>query len=371
MRRPSRKTWLTVAVVAPVLAVALYWLTQYARGVYHQHAARQALDQRDFDIAQLHLQHAIDIRPRDAALRLLAAQTARRQRDYGAANVHLRELRRLRVPDDVLILEETLRRVQDGELADAESLLASCVEHPDAPETPLILEALIEGSLKVVGAAAGYGIEMHLAKDAMLRRAVDLWLRQRTGRPEQAQGLVWRGRLEGYDGAHAEAVADFRAALELEPNHFDARWNLADRLLSEAPTEAADHLEILRRRHPDSVSVRRALASVRRSLGQLGEAAQLLDDMLAETPDDVATLIERSKVALDQEQAAEAEQTLRRAEKLAPDLPEVYLGLARCLNLAGRSPEAQRCQERFLQLESERKAKQTEMLQQAKLFNPG
>ncbi len=257
MRRPSRKTWIRVAIIAPVLAVALYWLTGYLRGVYHERAARHALVERDFDTAQEHLQQALALGPRDAALRLLAAQTARRRRDYATANAHLRELRRLRPPDAVLALEEQLRRVQEGDLGDAQSLLASCAEQPDAPDTPMILEALIEGSLKDLGAASAYGIELHLPSDAMVRRAVDQWLRQRTDRADQAQGLVWHGRLEGYDGAHAEAVADFRAALALAPDRFEPRWNLAERLATTAPAEAAEHLETLRRRYPDSLPVRR------------------------------------------------------------------------------------------------------------------
>ncbi len=91
--------------------------------------------------------------------------------------------------------------------------------------------------------------------------------------------------------------------------------------------------------------------------------------MLAESPDDVASLLERGKVALDDEQAADAERWLRRAERLAPELPEVHLALARCLTLAGRSAEAHRYQERFAQLDTQHRAKQTEA--HAKLLKPG
>ena len=49
-------------------------------------------------------------------------------------------------------LEHTLLRVQQGDLGEADELLARCQANPQATDVPLILEATIEGSLMVVAA---------------------------------------------------------------------------------------------------------------------------------------------------------------------------------------------------------------------------
>ena len=86
---------------------------------------------------------------------------------------------------------------------------------------------------------------------------------------------------------------------------------------------------------------------MRRSLGQLPEARQLLTEMLASTPEDGSALLERGKVALDERKLAEAERWLRRAVEQAPNLPEANLALSQCLNQAGKAAEAKQFRERF------------------------
>ena len=53
-------------------------------------------------------------------------------------------------------------------------------------------------------------------------------------------------------------------------------------------------------------------------MGQLEEARQLLDAMLADDPDRAPVLLERGRLALDMKQPAEAEAWLRRAVARAP-----------------------------------------------------
>src|SRR5207249_1211141 len=159
-------------------------------------------------------------------------------------------------------------------------------------ETPLILEALLVGTLDALEPFFSAGMVLDSEKGGPLleraRRAVDLWLRVCPGRADQVQGLVWRGRIHAFASAQPQAVADFRKALELDPDHFDARLHLAQAVAQKAPAEAARHFQILRERDPTNNQVRFSLATIRRGLGQIEEARQVLDEMLADDPDNVS-----------------------------------------------------------------------------------
>jgi len=191
-----------------------------------------------------------------------------------------------------------------------------------------------------------------------LAKAVDLWLRLRPDPADQAQGLVWRGRLHGYQNDYPKAVADLRKAVELDPDSLDARLRLAAVIAQESPQKAADQLEALRQRHPDNIQLLFSLATVRRVLGQLEEAASILDGILAGRPDDLSTLLERAQVALDLRQPQPAETWLRRALTQLPNEPDIHLALSRCLSLLGKETEAKQHHERHLQINTERNRQQ-------------
>ena len=58
-------------------------------------------------------------------------------------------------------------------------------------------------------------------------------------------------------------------------------------------------------------------------------------------PDDMSVLLERGRLALDAGQLADAERWLRDAERRVPSHREVLLALARCLQLAGKTVDAE------------------------------
>ena len=89
MRLSQRKAWVALLLLA-VSTVAIYKGGFHVWGLYHHRAAQQALAQRDFAHARVHLQKCVELWPGDAPVRLLAAQTARRDGDLGEARGHLR-----------------------------------------------------------------------------------------------------------------------------------------------------------------------------------------------------------------------------------------------------------------------------------------
>src|SRR5204862_402238 len=81
------------------------------------------------------------------------------------------------------------------------------------------------------------------------------------------QGLVWRGRLAELAGEHDRALADFHDALRRDPDHVEARLQLALAGAQESPRPAAEHLQRLHRRDPADRQVRLLLAPVRSGRG--------------------------------------------------------------------------------------------------------
>jgi tetratricopeptide (TPR) repeat protein len=361
--------WVRIALVLllPVVAVLAYFVGLRLWAGYHRRAAEQALAQREFKEASLHLEKCLDVAPDDLEARLLAAQAARRRGDFDEARRHLHLFHQGHGSADAHDLEHRLICAQQGDLEQAKLLLAHCAEHPDAPDTPLMLEACIIGSADAleptVTVAMTYGgggpAEAYLRK---VLEADDLWLRLRSGRADQAEGLVWRARLHSLANDPGKAKADVRQALELDPEHYDARFHLAILLIQEAPAEAADHFQALHDRRPKDDHVCFGLAIVRHSLGQLDRARELLDEMLATQPDNVSALLERGGVALDAEGPEEAESWYRRAFALAPNEPDVNFALASCLQKAGRADEAKEYKQRSSELEAKRQQRQDNLL---------
>src|SRR5262249_19136694 len=139
-QRPER-----VLVVLAVLigltggTIGIWW----AQG--QRPAAEEALARGDLEEAGRHLAWCLRIWPRDTTIQLLAARLARRQDRYDEATHHLEACQRLGGVSAESALEWSLLRAQQGDLAD-EGLLLERIGQ-DRPETPMILEALVQGYL--------------------------------------------------------------------------------------------------------------------------------------------------------------------------------------------------------------------------------
>lgn len=355
-----------VVVLLVIIGGALWPVVAYFRAGHQFRAAEAALGRRDFTQASLHLEESLRLWPDDLLVRLTAARTARRQGDFARAIEHLQAFERARGSRAALVLEQQLLRVQSGDPTGAGALLAEYGNQPDSPEAGLVLEALIEGSLKAVQTAARlegstYG-QLQLLDVTEARRLVDLWLAHRPAASDQVQGLVWRGLIHYHSKDFPQALADFRRALELAPDHLQARLFLAGFLMKESPQEAVAELRTLLARYPNDTQVQLELAALLHTLGQLDEASRLLDQVLASRPNDVPALVERARVALDLQQPAEAERWLRQALQVAPKDKDVNLTLSGCLRQAGRMEEAKQFQDRFQQLAAEEKRQLDEVV---------
>jgi tetratricopeptide (TPR) repeat protein len=362
MRLGGRTTWIVLVLLLPLMGLVMYRIGVDRWAAYHFQAAGEALEQRDFRTARSHLKKTLAVWSDDLAVRLLAAQAARRQGDVQEAMQQLRFYEEQNGSPDKLALEKQLLGLQGGNLEEADQLLGFCRNNPEDPETPLLLEAIIEGSLhtfKLFPDAPG---------KARAQQALDLWFEQRPGPVDQCQGLVWRALLRGVANESAQALADLRKALELNPDHFGARMHLALGLFEQAPEEAAAHLQRLHNHYTEDRQVSKALATIRRQLGQFKEARELLDQLLTSQPDDVTSLVQRGYLAMNTGDPEAGERWLRQAVELAPHVPDITLALSGCLTLAGKHAEAKMYHEKGMKLDEEEKKKWEE---QAKMIYAG
>ncbi len=337
---PWHKRLVFAGVVAALLLLAGWLVAGRVRAWSHYREAEAALARRDFLAARERLRLCLDYAPADPDYLLLAAQSARRDGDLAFAGRLLDRAHAARADRDAVGMERWLWRLQSGDLADAERAYTVCVDKADLPDADLLLEALTVGSLRA----------LHLS---LARACIGLWLGRERGTPARVQGLVWRGQEAVRRGAHEQALADYRAALELDPGSEVARRHVAEILVRNDPREALGHLGQLRERRPDDPELRLLLASCRRNLGDHDDARRLLDGLIEEAPDDVPALVERGQVELDLRRTDEAERWFLRAEKAAPGQREPNLALARCLQAAGKEEEAKKYRDRVADIDAE------------------
>jgi len=114
------------------------------------------------------------------------------------------------------------------------------------------------------------------------------------------------------------------------------------------PLDALHHLERLRKTHPDRLEVSIGLARCRILEGKLGEAGNLLDEVLSYDPQNPAALLFRGELELEQGRSAQAEVYLRHALKNDPYIPGAIYSLAQCLqDLGGHDAEVAELLARF------------------------
>jgi tetratricopeptide (TPR) repeat protein len=346
-----------LACLIVVVAVGGYFGGRYVWGAYHAAAARTSLASRDFPTAERHLLQAITIWPEDAELRFLAGQTARRKGDWAGAARHLEFCNGQPGLAEAVALELQLQALQKGDFSQAGPLLASCKDSSAAPRTPLILEAWIDGNLtalmplhlqgKIVpGRRYGKQVEE-------LHEWISFWLQLLPAVPDQVQGLIWRGQAHVFGLNPAQAKADFGRALELDPKHLEARLHLGLLLTEEDLPAAAEQLQLVWDQQPNNIRAGGSLAVVRHLLGELTQAREILDSILARDPDSIDALLERGRVALDMDDPDAGEAYLRRALDVAPNHAKAHMALSICLNRVGKLEEAQFHRDRYRQLQLE------------------
>ena len=195
------------------------------------------------------------------------------------------------------------------------------------------------------------GLGITLAQQGRLDEAIADFRRALEINPDLAQAhhnlgiaLQEQGRLE-------EAAASYRRAVELKPDYASAYNYLGMALkdLSRLDEAVACYRRAVELK-PDFVEACNNLAAVLQDQGQLAEAIACYRRVLQYKPDDPIACNNLGAVLHRQGQSAEAAACCRRALELKPDFVEAHYNLGDALRAQGKLDEAVVCYRRALEL---------------------
>ncbi len=332
------RVWAGLGIVAGVLGAVGYFVGPPVWAEYHLRAATRELDRHHPGAARAHLDRVLRVRPDSADVHRLAARAARRDGDLDAAHQHLVACQKLEPkPTEETLLEWAMFRATCGNFAEVQTFLYEKIQAGD-PRSGLIYEALIEGYLSVYQIYAALG-------------GLREWMEKE---PDHPVALSLRGRTFQRVHAYPKAVEDFRRAVEIDPERADDRYRLAECLLEVGrPAEAAEHLDILRKRRPDDDKVAIRLAFAWYQTGRPDESLELLNGVLSRAPQNALALSAHAQIDFQVGRVADAESFARRALAADPFDRQAHFTLYQALaQQPGREEEARAQQVRLKQLET-------------------
>jgi tetratricopeptide (TPR) repeat protein len=338
-----------LALVLVVLTVVGYVAVREEWARYHLRQARSAIDRFDFAAAQTHLKKCLAVWPTDYETLLLAARTARRGGNIDEARQLFDECDRIPGQHPGLKRERALLVVQLGTLPTpvVRGLLAK-IEKND-PDSPVYLEALIQGYLKTyrLGEALYY---------------VECLLRLRA---DHVMALMWRGNIFQGLSRLVEAEEDYRRILNLRPDFSSARLRLAEVLLVNSKTgEAHDQFAELYAGNPTDPQILLGLARCFQLEGETDRSRNFYLRSLQEKSDFTPALRELGKLELTNGNLITAHDHLVKATICDPADGEACFALAQCLRQLNRPAEAKKYQKKWetLQADQERLRKLVEQI---------
>lgn len=170
-----------------------------------------------------------------------------------------------------------------------------------------------------------------------------------------ARERAWRennigvARLEQYD--YGAAAAQFRRALEVDPQLTVAHLNLAIALLYDAqPDEAAREAGVAAEAMPNAPQPAYVAGLAARLAGRDEEAGAAFRRVLAVDPDDAGASIQLGQMAINDRRNDEAIEMFERALRAEPFNATAAYGVATALTRAGRADAGRQAMTRFEQL---------------------
>jgi tetratricopeptide (TPR) repeat protein len=296
----------------------------------HWRQAQQAIEDRDFPLAQTHLTHCLEASPLNAEAHFLMARVCRRADDFAGWLDHLQDAAVLGWPQDEVKLELLLKEAQVGNTWKVEQELQSYLASGH-PEQVLIVEALVKGYLE-----NDLPKKAHYLTEEWIANFPDDWLAR-----------FYHGRACQIGVRFEEAIADFKKVLELKPDQAETQLWLAKTYLSYTEFEVAmKYYQAYLESHPGDADALFGLAKCQFTHQGDGPSARAtLEELLSEHPYHFAGLYLRAQ--LEQAEAPEkALPWLRRALAIAPYEPNILHNLVLALRALHQDKDADQFQER-------------------------
>ena len=157
------------------------------------------------------------------------------------------------------------------------------------------------------------------------------------GTPDE---LVAAGRQAEAEKKTDVAIWNYKTALEIDPENFEAAFRFGKLQLKRQEYAAAEELlQTARRQHPELKGVTILCAEAQIGQQKFGNALALLDPLRQAAPDDYAVLMPSARALAGSGRAAEAIELFRKATELEKSEAAPWLELARVMLHDGSSTE--------------------------------
>jgi tetratricopeptide (TPR) repeat protein len=167
--------------------------------------------------------------------------------------------------------------------------------------------------------------------------------------PSSVRALMFSAAVHELQLTPKQAAINYQKVLQLQPQHWRARLQLATAYLYlKQPQEAAPHLQQLQREQGGRREVAAARAHLYVLQGKDEEAIELLDRLLQQDPSDADVLVLRGQLECEAGRPAAGARLLEQAVKLRPKSPAALWQYYRCLQQqGGRLEEARAIHKRY------------------------
>jgi tetratricopeptide (TPR) repeat protein len=330
IRSPRVVLWLGAGLLLTGLGAALAGRLWVARALP---AAQRALDRHDLTAARAYLDRYLAHWPRDQAL-LLAARVARLSDACADAERFLTAFEDAFGPTSDSRLEWALLGAQQGDFQGLEVHLHSRAARSPSDSSE-ILEALARGYL-----VAQRWPQALAVLDRLIERS-----------PDHVRALLYRGTTLQRLRQTEAAEEDCRRVVALDPPDPADRVALGELLngLGHTQQARACYQAALASRPADRTALL-GLARACCDAFEVDEAQRCLDGLLRADPDCTDGLVERGRLALRRNRAAEAEPFLARVVRAAPSHREAHQLYLLALKELGRKTAASQCEARLGEL---------------------
>jgi tetratricopeptide (TPR) repeat protein len=314
-------------ILAAAVILGAIWAWKPACVAWHLSRGQRALDWLgDPEAALKQFEAALRIDPAHGKAHFLLARAHRRLGHAQEVYDHILLARQASFPEERLRREWILALAQAGRMDLAEPHVLELLTKPgdDGPE---ICAAFVAGYV--------HNFEYHQAF-----RYLEAWQKDY---PQDPEPRIMRGKVRRRFQNYREAEREFRAAYALRPQYKDARELLAGVLVEQSKYDEA--VKLLEQALAESPNDQRLLLGWAECLVQLGryqEARGVFEKVLAQTPENCQALLGMGRVDLWDDRVASAVERLEKARALCPGRTDVRYALAQALSRAGERERAQR-----------------------------
>ncbi|MFN9717431.1 MAG: tetratricopeptide repeat protein [Planctomycetota bacterium] len=305
-----------------LLVIAGVWMTRTWIAEIPNSLARRAISLRTPERALRILEWSESIGGRTAPTEFLRARACRRLGRWDDATRHLKNASSMGGDRTLLQREDWLMKAQSGQMMLVHNHRNQMLLDPRG-ETEEICEAYVIGYISI----------QHFTEAT---RLIESWS---ADYPENAEPHYLKGLILAEENKLRLAEESFEKALQISPDHFQARLALANTLLTERKEqEALPHFQRCLRQQTNA-KVQVGLAKCLLAVGDLETAGHVLEKGAVAFPDDFNLHLEQGRFLLNENFDA-AKKALETAHRLQPNSSEAQYLLAQALIRLGRGDEA-------------------------------